>query len=99
METYDFASLYQYLKATPEKGLKGLLKDPKFTDAHIMMLLKIVRSSSESEFCQLAEKGEFPKVKYTPVEYALKEKFWNCGIQVFLSRGVLTPMLAQKLAA
>lgn len=100
MSQYDLASLHDFLLHTPEQGLRKMLIDPKsFTDAHLNLLLKVVRNSDLTQFSEHFEKTSFPKIKMGPAEMKLKEKFWPDLITVLKSRGLLNPATNQKTAA
>lgn len=100
MSQYDLNSLYDFLKQTPEQGLKKMLVDNKpMTDTHLNLILKIVRSCKPEEFAGHFEKEDFPKIKMGPAEQKIKEKFWKECVQAFNSRGLLSPALPQKAVA
>lgn len=100
MSQYDLKSLYDFLRQTPEQGLRKMLVDGKpMTDVHLNLMLKIVRACKEEEFAGHFEKEDFPKVKMGPAEQKIKEKFWKDCVQSFNSRGLLGPAIAQKAAA
>lgn len=65
------------------------------TDAHFSLLLKVVRAGHEPEFCGFAEKKDFPKLKFSPGETKIKEKFWDDCFTTFKSRGILNPSSAK----
>jgi hypothetical protein len=90
MSSYDLPGLHQFLFHTPEQGLRKMFVDGKpMTDVHFSMLMKVVRAGSEAEFCNWADKYEFPKVKFSPAETKIKEKFWADCFVTFQSRGIL----------
>lgn len=92
MSAYDLPGLYQFLAHTPEQGLRKMFVDQKpMTDVHFSLLLKVVRAGGETEFCGWAEKKEFPKIKFSPNETKLKDKFWDDCFQTFKARGILNP--------
>jgi hypothetical protein len=100
MSQYDTQSLYEFLAHTPESGLRKMLIDKKsMTDVHCNLLLKIVKSCSPEKFGEHFEKKDFPKVRFSPAEDKIKEKFWDSCTSVLLERGLLQPASAQKLAA
>ncbi|MCC2679227.1 MAG: hypothetical protein K0R29_1803 [Pseudobdellovibrio sp.] len=94
---YDANMVYQFLTQTPESALKKMLVDPKFTDIHFNVLMKTLRSSNESQFCDHFYNSTFPKAKFNANEINLKEKFWNDCVECLNTRGLLSP--AQKVAA
>lgn len=99
MSQYDLNSLYDFLTNTPEAGLKKMLVDGKpMTDVHVNLLLKTARACSATEFAEHYEKKDFPKIKMSPNEMKLKEKFWGDCTQTLLSRGLLNPATAPKAA-
>jgi hypothetical protein len=96
MSGYDLPGLYQFLAQTPEQGLRKMLVDQKpMTDAHFSLLLKVVRHAGETEFCGHADKQDFPKVKFSPGETKVKDKFWADCFQTFKARGILNPATAK----
>ncbi|MCX7979354.1 MAG: hypothetical protein N2578_10170 [Bdellovibrionaceae bacterium] len=100
MSQYDISALHDFLLHTPEQGLRKMLVDNKsFSDVHFNLMLKIVRVCDSKTFCEHFEKGDFPKLKYSPKESSLKDKFWGDLISVCNSRGLLQPASAQKSAA
>lgn len=89
---YDLPGLFQFLTQTPEQGLRKMLVDGKpMTDVHFSMMLKILRAGGESDFCGYADQKSFPKIKFSPNELKLKDKFWDDCFVTFQSRGVLNP--------
>lgn len=102
MSLYDTQTLYDFLFHTPEGGLRKMLIDKKaMTDVHCNLLIKIVKSGNAEQFAELLEKKEFPRIRMSPAEAKLKEKFWDDCIQVLVDRGVLQPAsnTPQKMAA
>lgn len=92
MSQYDLPGLFDFLSNTPEQGLRKMLVDQKpMTDVHFSLLLKVVRSGDQNNFCELADKKDFPKVKFGPAEQKLKDKFWDDCFKTFQSRGLLNP--------
>lgn len=96
-EQYDGLALYGFLTQTPEGGLRKMLVDKQFSQEQFTMLMKIVRGCNETAFNEHFKKCDYPKLKFTPKEIPLKERFWNDLITVCNSRGLLSP--AQKTAA
>src|SRR5690349_4057869 len=69
MSQYDLVGLFDFLKQTPEQGLRKMLVDNKpMGEAHFNLLLKIVRNCSVEQFSAHAEKSDFPKIKMGPAE-------------------------------
>lgn len=100
MSQYDTQSLHDFLFHTPESALRKMLNDRKnMTDVHCNLLLKIVKSTNAEQFGMHFEKQDFPRVRMSPAEEKIKEKFWNDCVATLLDRGILQPMSAQKLAA
>lgn len=98
MSSYDWNGLYDFLAHTPEQGLRKMLVDGKpMTDSHFSLLLKVVRTGSP-EFCKCAEEKSFPKVKFSPAETKLKDKFWDDCCVTFNARGILGPATGAKAA-
>lgn len=100
MSQYDSYSLYDFLYHTPESGLRKILIDRKnMTDVHFNLLFKIVKSVTADKFVEHFEKKDFPRVRITPAETKIKEKFWDDCVATLLERGLLQPGSAQKVAA
>lgn len=91
MSQYDTKSLYEFLTSTPEKGLRSMLIDPKFSEVHFNLLMKVVRNSNEEQFCTYFEQKQYPRIRTNDKEDKLKEKFWSECEACMLSRGVLFP--------
>ena len=94
---YDANLVYQFLLNTPESALRKMLIDKSFSDVHFNVLMKILRNSNESQFCDHFYKSTYPKAKYNGNEINLKEKFWDQCIVALNAHGLLSP--AQKSAA
>lgn len=95
----ELSSLYNFLLHTGEANLRQMMVDGKnMTDAHLRLLLKIVRACPEPQFLGHIEKGDFPKIKMSAGEIVLKERFWGVCISAFQSRGLLTAAPAAKAA-
>lgn len=100
MSQYDTHSLHDFLLHTPEGGLRKMLVDKtRVTDVHCNLLLKIVRACDADKFTEHFEKQDFPKVRTSPAEDKIKEKFWGDCTSLLLERGLLQPAAAQKQAA
>lgn len=99
MSLYDTYSLYDFLFHTPESGLRKMLRDNKnMTDVHCNLLFKIVKSSTPDQFNECFEKRSFPRIRFSPAEDKIKEKFWDSCITTLLDRGVLQPAQLHKAA-
>ena len=99
MSQVDFAGLYEYLQHTPEQGLRKMLIDNKpMTESHLHLLLKIVRGCNVTDFAKHAEQTDFPKLKMSPAEMNIKEKFWSDCFRTFTSRGILNSPVPSKVA-
>lgn len=91
-ETYDVASLYNFLLHTPEGGLRKMIVDNKpCTEAHFNLLMKIVKTCDEATFTNHFTNKDYPKIKMGPAEQKLKDKFWDDCVATFKNRGLLTP--------
>lgn len=90
MDQFDTEGLYQFLTETPEKGLRKMLVDSSYTEMHFNILLKVVRSCDQAEFCKHFETSGFPKMRFNDKELKLKEKFWKDSQTCFLQRGILS---------
>jgi hypothetical protein len=100
MSLYDTQSLHDFLCSTPEGGLRKMLVDKKnITDVHFNLLMKIVRAGEAEQFGEMVEKKEFPRIRMSPAEMKLKEKFWDECFVVFKERGILQPAAPVKVAA
>lgn len=97
-QQYDVPNLFNFLLHTPESGLRKMLVDSSFTEAHFNLMLKIVRCCSESQFQEHFEKQDYPKVKFSPGEQKIREKFWGDCMKTWDNRGLLTPAVAPKAA-
>lgn len=95
---YDANMIYQFLTQTPESALKKMLVDNTFSDVHFAMLMKIVRSSDESKFCEHFYNSNFPKAKFNAKEINAKENFWSDCVKALDSHGLLSPATPQKIA-
>jgi len=92
MSQYDTNGLYDFLTQTPESGLRKMLIDKKnLTDVHCNLLIKVVRSCSMEQFGEHFEKKDFPKIRMSPAEMKLKEKFWDVCMATLQERGLLQP--------
>jgi hypothetical protein len=47
----------------------------------------------------MVEKKEFPRIRMSPAEMKLKEKFWDQCFVVLKERGILQPAAPAKVAA
>lgn len=100
MSSYDTQSLYDFLFNTPEGALRKMLNDKKnMTDVHCNLLIKIVKSVPMDQFGEHFEKKDFPKVRMSPAEMKIKEKFWDNCVATLLERGILQPGTPAKIAA
>ena len=102
MSQYDTQSLHDFLSHTPEGGLRKMLVDKKnITDVHFNLLLKVVRAGTAEQFGEMMEKKDFPRIRMSPAEMKLKEKFWDECMVVFKERGILQPAtsIPLKIAA
>jgi hypothetical protein len=92
----ELTGLYNFLRSTGEGNLRKMLIDPKMTDKHFNVLMKIVRQCDESQFIEHFSNETFPKVKLSAPEMALKETFWAPCRSSFMKVGLLSQ---QKVAA
>lgn len=100
MPQYDSESLYDFLVNTPESGLRKMLIDRvSMTDVHFNLLLKIVRAGDAQALGLHLEKKDFPRLRTSPAEEKIKEKFWDACVATLLERGLLQPGKAEKAAA
>jgi hypothetical protein len=99
MSQYDVQGWFQFLSQTPEQGLRKMLVDNKpMTDAHFSLLLKVVRAGDEAKFVENFEKKDYPKVKLSPGEQKIRDKFWDDCVTACTARGILQPGVATKVA-
>lgn len=95
MSQYDILGLHDFLVHTPEKGVRQMIIDrTRITDSHCNLLLKIAKNCSAEEFSIHFENQSFPKIRLTPAEGKIKEKFWNDCLGILLERGILQPAVA-----
>ena len=100
MSQYDTYSLHDFLFHTPESGLRKMLIDRKnMTDVHCNLLFKIVKSCTPEQFAEHFEKKDFPRIRMSPAEDKLKEKFWDDCVATLSERGILQPATSMKAAA
>lgn len=86
----DLLSLYDFLRHTPEGHLKKMLLTGKMTEAHINILLKVVRSCGNNDFVTHANAATLPKVKLAPTEVPLKEVFWPVALETCATLGLIS---------
>ncbi|HVK62776.1 MAG TPA: hypothetical protein VM432_14560 [Bdellovibrionales bacterium] len=86
----DLKMLHGFLKSTGEGNLKKMLVGGKMTEVHLRVLLKIARAVSEDDFIKHCEADDFPKVKFSPPETAIKEGFWPVACEACCKVGLLT---------
>lgn len=99
MNQFDLPGLFEFLTQTPEQGLRKMLVDGKpMSDVHFSLLIKILRTTSVEDFSKHCEAGDLPKLKMSPGEIKIKEKFWKDCFQTFSSRGILNPAAPKKAA-
>lgn len=94
----DIKSLYGFLKSTGEGNLKKMLLGGRMTEAHLRILLKVVRAVSEDEFVTHFEAATYPKIKLSAAEIELKETCWPVCTEACAKVGLLTPGSAKKAA-
>jgi hypothetical protein len=93
----DISSVFEFLQHTSESNLKKMLVDQKMTEAHLRILLKIVKSSTFEQFQMAYQKQEVPRIKMSAAEANLKETFWSICQASLQSRGLIgeTPKLVE----
>ena len=100
MSQYDTQTLHEFLAQTPESALRKMLLDRQLmTDAHCGLLFKLVKSCDAATFGLHLDRQDFPRVRMSPAEEKIKEKFWETCTATLLERGILQPSSTQKLAA
>lgn len=85
----DLKALNEFLRSTPEAGLKKMLIGGVFTENHLRILLKVARATSADEFATHAEAATYPKIKFSPSESPLKESFWKVACEACAKVGLL----------
>lgn len=96
---FDHSTIYNFLKDTPEKGLRQMfVNKTTFTDVHFGLLMKTVRACTEVQFAEHIEKNDFPKIKFGNAEEKFKETFWKTCIAAFEAKGLIQPAGKQKAA-
>ncbi len=73
----DINSLLDFLKQTPEKGLRQMFIGDAFQDPHFRMMLKIAKGCSAAEFTDMFNNEAYGKMRMNAGEVALKETFWK----------------------
>lgn len=96
---FDANMLHQFLTQTPESALRKMLVGKQLSEVHFNMLIKILRSTNEDQFCEHFNKSTYPKAKFNANEINLKEKFWDDCVKALNSHGLLAPATPQKVAA
>lgn len=100
MSQYDAEGLHYFLAQTPESGLRKILVDRKsLTDVHCNLLIKVVKACNAEQFAMHFEKQDFPKLRMSPNEEKIKEKFWAECTTTLLELGILQPLVASQKAA
>jgi hypothetical protein len=74
-----------------------LIDRKRMTDVHANLLFKIVKSCNPVQFGEHFDKKSFPKIRMSPNEDKLKEKFWEDVTAVLLERGILQPSVATPI--
>lgn len=91
MAQYDTSLLFNFLRETPEKGLRQILIDQKtFTDIHFQLLMKVVRGCDASAFDEHFVSQSYPRIKFSPAEEKIKEKFWKDCENCCSQRGLIS---------
>ncbi len=96
---FDHSTIYNFLKDTPEKGLRQMFVNKAgFTDVHFGLMMKVVRACNEAQFAEHIEKNDFPKIKFGNAEEKLKETFWKSAVSAFEAKGLIQPAGKAKAA-
>ena len=95
----ELSTLYGFLKSTSEGNLRKMVLGGRMTEAHFKMLMKVVRATTEPEFVQCFEAGNYPKIKLSVPEHALKEALWPICAEAFARVGLLSSPQTMKKAA
>lgn len=85
----DLASLYDFLRNTPEGSLRKMMVGGKVTAAHFSLLMKLAKNSPEGDFIAAFNGESLPKMKFSPAENQIRDTFWAPCKEVFLSLGLL----------
>jgi hypothetical protein len=90
MPLYDTDSLHEFLSHTPEGGLRKMLIDGQsLTEVHFNLLLKIVRATSVDAFHTHFTNADYPRIRMSPAEDKIKERFWANCVATLSDRGLL----------
>ena len=95
----ELSTLYGFLKSTSEGNLRKMVIGGRMTEAHFKMLMKVVRATTEPEFIQCFDSGNYPKIKFSPPEHGLKEALWSVCAESFARVGLLSSPQDMKKAA
>lgn len=85
----DLTGLQNYLKQTPEGGLRKMLVAGKLTETHFRLLMKIAKGCSEADFISAFNDESLPKMKFSPAENQIRDSFWPPCKAAFVSMGLL----------
>ena len=86
----ELSSLYEFLSHTPEGGLKKMLVEGNFTEAHLRILLKLAKGGGDqATFIDSFEKEDLGKIKLSPKESPLKGQFWKICIERLSTVGLI----------
>jgi hypothetical protein len=86
----DLGTLFGFLKSTSESNLKSMLVGGQMSEDHFKVLMKVMRSTNQTDFVSCFESGTFPKVKLSTPELQLREGFWKACTESFTRVGLLT---------
>jgi hypothetical protein len=86
----DLGTLFDFLKSTSESNLKNMLVGGTMSENHFKVLMKVMRSTNQTDFISCFEAGTFPKVKLATAELGLREGFWKACTEAFTRVGLLT---------
>jgi hypothetical protein len=72
----DIASVFQFLKDTPEGPLRKMMVGADLTENQFRLFLKVVRGCPEPIFIEMFKAEDFPKIRMTPAELPMRETLW-----------------------
>ena len=94
LQANDLNTVYDFVKSTGEPNIRKMMTGPKMTNAHVGLLLKVVRSTKAEEFVKCAETESFPKIKFNDQETAIRDGFWKVAFETFVQLGLATVVKA-----
>lgn len=90
----DALTICNFLKQTPEAGLRKMLVDKSLTEAHFRILMKLAKGCPEAEFVDAFTKDTMGKLRLSPKEAPLKDTFWSVCLAKFVGLGLISKAAA-----